>query len=136
MVQQIFVNFPVADLPATKAFWEALGFSFNPLFTNEKAACLVLGDNIFAMLLTKPFFSTFISKTIVDARTQVEAITALSVDSRERVDALVAAAVASGGTSPRAAKDHGFMYQHDFEDLDGHVWEVFHMSAMPTQPCA
>lgn len=136
MVQQIFVNLPVADLPASKAFWEALGFSFNPQFTNESGASLVLGENIFAMLLTKPFFSTFVDKAIVDARTHVEVITALSAASRQEVDALVAAALEAGGTAPRPAKDYGFMYQHGFEDLDGHVWEVFHMSAMPPQASA
>lgn len=136
MVQQIFVNLPVESLEASKAFWNSLGFSFNPQFTDEKAACLVLGENIFAMLLTKPFFATFVDKAIVDARAQIETITALSVDSRHKVDRLVAAAVAAGGTSPRPVNDYGFMYQHSFEDPDGHLFELFHMSAMPSQASA
>lgn len=136
MVQQIFVNLPVENLETSKAFWNSLGFSFNPQFTDEKAACLVLGENIFAMLLTKPFFATFVDKAILDARAQIETITALSVDSRHEVDRLVAAAVAAGGTSPRPVKDYGFMYQHSFEDPDGHLFELFHMSAMPPQASA
>lgn len=136
MVQQIFVNLPVENLETSKAFWNSLGFSFNPQFTDEKAACLVLGENIFAMLLTKPFFATFVDKAIVDARAHIETITALSVDSRHEVDRLVAAAVAAGGTSPRPVKDYGFMYQHSFEDPDGHLFELFHMSAMPSQASA
>lgn len=136
MVQQIFVNLPVENLETSKAFWNSLGFSFNPQFTDEKAACLVLGENIFAMLLTKPFFATFVDKAIVDARAHIETITALSVDSRHKVDRLVAAAVAAGGTSPRPVNDYGFMYQHSFEDPDGHLFELFHMSAMPPQASA
>nr|WP_205666211.1 VOC family protein [Aquabacter cavernae] len=132
-MDQIFVNLPVADLPVAKAFWEKLGFSFNPQFTNDDAACLVLGEHAFVMLLTKPFFSGFTDKAILDTKTHIQVINALSVKDREAVDAMVSAAIAAGGRSPRPAKDYGFMYQHSFEDPDGHLWEVFFMGAMPPQ---
>ena len=131
MVEQIFVNLPVADLEAAKRFWRALGFDFNPHFTNADAACLVLGANLYAMLLTPAFFAGFTDKPIADARSVTETITALQLPSRDAVDAMVGKARAAGGTVPRAAQDLGFMYQHGFEDLDGHIWEAFHMGAMP-----
>ncbi len=133
MIEQIFVNLPVADLKVSMAFFRSLGFEFNPKFTNDSGACLMLGPNIYAMLLVKPFFAGFTSKEIVDAHTHTETLTALQVESREKVDELVAAAVAAGGTAPRPVKDFGFMYQHSFDDPDGHIWEVFCMdvAAMP-----
>ena len=131
MVQQIFVNLPVHDLPRAKAFFEALGFAFNPQFTNDSGACLVLGDNIFAMLLTREFFATFIDRPVADTRAQAAAIVCVAVESRERVDELVARARAAGATVGRPAQDSGFMYGHGFEDLDGHVWELVHLSGTP-----
>ncbi|TCT08048.1 VOC family protein [Aquabacter spiritensis] len=131
MVEQIFVNLPVADLKATIAFWRTLGFDFNPQFTDDKAACLMLGDRIFAMLLVESFFTGFTGRAVPDAAAFAGSITALQLPSREKVDSLVAAAVAAGGTAPRPAKDYGFMYQHGFDDLDGHIWEAFHMAAPP-----
>lgn len=133
MINSLFVNLPVADLEATQAFWRRLGFDFNPHFTNDKAACLVLGPNISAMLLTPGFFAGFTGKAIADARAVTECINALQVESRAEVERLVAAAIAAGGTAPRPPQDHGFMFQHGFEDLDGHIWEVFHMDAPPVQ---
>jgi len=133
MHKQIFVNLPCRNLPASKAFFEALGYSFNPQFTNEFGAGLVLGDNLFAMLLTEDFAKGFTAKPLVDAKLATEVLICLSCESREEVDALVAKAVAAGGTAPRPVVDHGFMYGHGFEDLDGHIWELVHMSGLPPQ---
>lgn len=124
---KIFVNIPVADLEKSKQFFSNLGFNFNPHFTDKKAACLVLGNDNFVMLLTDEFFKTFTKKEIADASKTTEAILALSVDSRERVDELVNAAMEAGARRYMAPNDHGFMYQDSFEDLDGHQWEVFYM---------
>nr|WP_119719246.1 VOC family protein [Lysobacter tabacisoli] len=132
MVQQIFVNLPVHDLPRAKAFFAALGFAFNPQFTNDSGACLVLGDNIFAMLLTREFFATFIDRPVADTRAQAAVIVCVAVESRERVDDLFARALAAGATPGRPPQDHGFMYQHGFEDLDGHLWELVHLSGAPS----
>ena len=123
----IFVNLPVKNLGRTKAFFEALGYSFNPQFTDENAACLVISDNIYAMLLMEPFFGTFTQKQIVDAKANVETLIALSCDSREEVDELMAKAIAAGGKEPRAAQDQGVMYSRAFDDLDGHTWELVWM---------
>ena len=127
MHQQIFVNLAVNDLPKSKAFFERLGLTFNPQFTNDQGACLVLGENIFAMLLVKEFFKGFTGKPIADATQTTEALICLSCASRAEVDAIVAKALAAGGTAPRAPQDHGFMYGHGFEDLDGHIWELAYM---------
>jgi predicted lactoylglutathione lyase len=131
MHQQIFVNLPIADMARSQAFFKALGYSFNPEFTNDKGASLVLGDNLFAMLLVHDFFKTFIDKPMADAHKSTEVLVCLSCDSREQVDSLVAKAVAAGGKALRQPQDHGFMYGHGFEDLDGHLWELVHMSGMP-----
>ena len=132
--RQLFVNLPVENLDRTIAFFAALGFDFNPKFTDENATCLVISEHIQVMLLTKPFFAGFTKKPVADARTATETLLALSCESREEVDALMAKAVAAGAATPMEVKDYGFMYQHGFEDLDGHQWEVFWMdeSAMPT----
>ena len=134
MHKQIFVNLAVADLPRSRAFFEALGLSFNPQFSNDQGACLVVGENIFAMLLTREFFKTFIDKEIADARRTTEVLTCLSCDSRAEVDALVAKAVEAGGRAHRQPQDHGFMYGHGFEDLDGHIWELAFMDPNATPP--
>jgi len=131
MIKQIFVNLPIESLPRSVDFFTALGFTFDPKYTDENATCLILGDNIFAMLLVKPFFQGFTSKALCDTDKATEVINALSVDSREQVDALVAKAAAAGGRVSGEAKDYGFMYQHGFEDPDGHLWEVFHGSGEP-----
>ena len=128
MHKQIFVNLPVRDLKRSMTFFKELGMSFDPAFTNDDAACLVIGENIFAMLLTTPFFQTFTDKTLIDAHTQVQTLVCLSCESRAEVDDLVAKAIAAGGRAPREPQDHGFMYGHGFEDLDGHIWELVHMN--------
>ena len=121
------MNLPVDDLPRSKAFFESLGLGFNPQFTNDQGACLVVGENIYAMLLVKDFFKTFTSKPLADATRSTEVLVCLSCESRAEVDDLVARAVQAGGTAPRKPQDHGFMYGHGFEDLDGHIWELMHM---------
>jgi uncharacterized protein len=136
MAKEMFINLPVKDLNRSIEFFTRLGYTFNPQFTDENATCMILGENIYAMLLVEDYFRTFTDREIVDAHKQVEALVALSVDSREKVDEQVAAARAAGGTIPRDAQDLGFMYQHAFQDPDGHLWEVFYMdmSAMPQSP--
>lgn len=133
MARQIFVNLPVKDLNRSVAFFTALGFSVDPRFTNDSATCMIVGENIFVMLLIEPFFQGFIKKDICDARKSTEVLVCLSCESRTEVDELVAKAVAAGGTLPRASEDHGFMYSHAFEDLDGHIWELVYMAPPPPQ---
>lgn len=127
MTTQIFVNLPVRDLDRSKAFFAALGYANNPQFTDENAACIVISDTIYVMLLVEPFFQGFTRKTICDARTHTEAILCLSAESRAGVDALADKAIAAGGSETLEAKDYGFMYQRSFQDPDGHQWEVVHM---------
>lgn len=127
MNKQIYVNLPVKDLGKSKAFFAALGYRFNPQFSDDKAACMEVGENIFVMLLVESFFAGFTTKPVADAKQVTEVLVCLSCDSREQLDTLVARARAAGGSVPRAPVDHGFMVQHGFEDLDGHVWELVHM---------
>ncbi len=127
MTTKIFVNLPVKDLDRSMAFFRALDLEFNPDFTDERAACLVFSDDIYAMLLTEPFFATFTPKPVADATKATEVMTALSADSREAVDALVGKAVKAGGTEAHEPIDHGFMYERLFSDPDGHVWAIVWM---------
>ena len=129
MVKEIYVNLPVKDLNRTIEFFTKLGFTFNPQFTNENATCMIIGPNIYAMLLIEEFFQTFTKKPISDATKSIEVIQALSLDSRQEVDDMVAKAIQAGGTAPNETQDHGWMYSHGFEDLDGHFWEVFYADA-------
>jgi predicted lactoylglutathione lyase len=133
MNKQIYVNLPVQDLERSKAFFGALGFGFNPQFTDRNAACMIVSSDIYVMLLTKPFFQGFTHKPVLDARTATEVLLCLSCDSRAAVDDMAAKARAAGGALPNPPKDHGFMYQHGFEDLDGHMWELAYMESMPEQ---
>ncbi|MEV0962237.1 MULTISPECIES: VOC family protein [unclassified Streptomyces] len=127
MSQMIFVNLPVKDLDTSKAFWESVGYTFNPRFTDETAACLVISDTIFAMLLTEARFKDFTKKSVVDAATSTEMIVALSAESREKVDELADAALAAGGSPANEPMDHGVMYGRSFQDPDHHIWEVVWM---------
>jgi predicted lactoylglutathione lyase len=129
MHKQIYVNLPVKDLARSRQFFSRLGFEFNAQFSNEDAACMILGENIFAMLLVERFFQRFTSKPVSDASTSTEVLTCLSCESRAEVDALVAKALEAGGRAPNPKQDHGFMYGHGFEDLDGHLWELSWMDA-------
>lgn len=134
MTTSIFINLPVKDLEASKAFFSSLGYGFNLQFTNEKAACLVISDTIYAMLLTEPFFQTFTKKRIADTRSEQEMLIALSCESRGEVDEMVEKARSAGGRITMPPVEHGgFMYQHGFEDPDGHYWEVFWMDAAHIQ---
>jgi predicted lactoylglutathione lyase len=134
MSRQIFVNLPIKSMERSQAFFKALGFSFNPQFTNEQGACMVIADDIFAMLLVEPFFQTFTKKPIADASKTTEVLVCLSCESRAEVDELVRRAVAAGGTAPNAPQDHGFMYGHGFEDPDGHIWELVYMDPNAAPP--
>ena len=127
MFRQMFVNLPIKDMARSQAFFKALGLTFNPRFTNEQGACLEIGENFYAMLLVEPFFQGFTKKPISDAHQSTEVLIALSVDSRAEAEEVVRKAVAAGATTPNEAKDYGFMYQHGFEDLDGHLWELAYM---------
>jgi uncharacterized protein len=128
MSTKIFVNLPVKDLEKSKEFFLKLGYSFNQQFTDEKAASLVISEHIYAMLITEPFFKTFIpNKEISDTTTTKEVLIALSTESKQEVDDLTNKAIAAGGRQFREPEDHGFMYARSFEDLDGHVWEVIWM---------
>ncbi|MFK4730691.1 glyoxalase [Agromyces mediolanus] len=123
----IFVNLPTTDLERSKAFYEALGFSINPLFTDENAACVVLGENVYFMVLTRDYLATFTDKQIIDPKTHAQALIALSRESRDDVDQVLAKGLAAGGTEPRDAQDYGFMYSRDLEDPDGNVLEFLFM---------
>ncbi|MEO5834963.1 MAG: VOC family protein [Nakamurella sp.] len=119
MASSIFVSIPTTDLERAKAFYTGLGFAINPLFTDDNAACIELGDNLYFMVVTRDFFSTMTDKTIVDPRTHAQVGISLTRDSRDDVDAIVAKGLAAGGTEPRPAQDHGFMYSRDLDDPDG-----------------
>ena len=127
MATKIFVNLPVKDLNRSVDFFSKLGYKFNQQFTDEKATCMIIGEDIFVMLLAEEFFKTFTKKQIVDATKSTESIICLSADSREKVDEIVKKAIAAGGTSPNEKQDQGFMYGHGFQDLDGHLWEIMWM---------
>ena len=132
MGTQVFINLPVADLPRSVAFFEALGFALDPQFSNDTAACIVVSDTIHVMLLTHARFRDFTPKAICDTGQAVEVLLNLSCESARQVDAMVAKALAAGGSTYDEPEDLGFMYSHSFVDPDGHGWGLFHMSAMPT----
>ena len=127
-MRMIFVNLPVKNLEASKTFFEALGFAFNADFTDDAAACMVVDNNIFVMLVSEPRFRDFINGEIADATKATEVLTCLSAVSREEVDDTLAKALAAGGTPWKPVSDHGFMYGCSFQDLDGHAWELVHMA--------
>jgi hypothetical protein len=133
MSRKIFVNLAVRDLQKSMQFFSGLGFEYNPQFTDENAACMIISEEAFVMLLGEPFFKTFTKKDVVDARTQTEGLFALSCTSRAEVDELVHKAIAAGGTHAMDAVDHGFMYAWSFYDLDGHHWEVLWMDPKAAQ---
>jgi predicted lactoylglutathione lyase len=133
MSTKIFVNLPVKDLGKSMDFFTKLGFSFNRQFTDENAACLVISDDIYAMLLVEPFFKTFTKKDIVDTTRSTEAILCLGVESRQRVDELADGALSGGGLPANDTMDQGVMYARSFHDLDGHMWEVMYMDPAALQ---
>jgi uncharacterized protein len=133
MARQIFVNLPVKNLNKSIEFFTKLGFSFNQQFTDETAACMIVGEDIFVMLLTEAKFKAFTPKEICDARKYTEVLVCLSLESRANVDEIVRKAVAAGGATYSEPQDHGFMYGHGFQDLDGHIWELIHMEPNAVQ---
>ena len=134
MSTKIFVNLPVKDLNKSVGFYTKLGFSVNPQFTDETAACLVISDDIYAMLLTHAKFKEFTNKEIVDSTKGTEVILGLSAESKEKVSETVKKAIEAGGKESAEARDYGFMYQRSFQDLDGHLWEVLWMNPAHIQP--
>lgn len=127
MATKIFVNLPVKDLKKSIEFFTQLGFTFNPQFTDETATCMIVSEENFVMLLTEEKFKSFTPKPVCDATKSTEVLLALSLESRAKVDEIVRKAVAAGGTTYKEPQDHGFMYAHGFQDLDGHIWEPFFM---------
>ena len=127
MSKQVFINLPVTDLKKSMAFYEATGFTNNPQFTDETAACMVWSDAIFVMLLTHDKLKQFISKSIIDAKQTIGVINALSLESNDEVNSFLEKAVKAGGREYAEPKDYGFMQQRCVEDLDGHNWEVLYM---------
>jgi predicted lactoylglutathione lyase len=124
---KIFVNLPVKDLNKTIEFFTKLGFKFNPQFTDENATCMIVGEDIFVMLLVEKFFKTFTKKEICDTSKNTEVIVALSVEGREKVDQMINRAIEAGGRESREPQDHGWMYGRSFEDINGHIWEIIYM---------
>jgi predicted lactoylglutathione lyase len=131
--RKLFVNLPVRDLERSKTFFMALGFEFNPQFTSDQGACMVISEEAFVMLLVEPHFRTFTKKAICDAAQYSEAINALSCANRQEVDAIYAKAIAGGGKPAMPPQDHGFMYSTSFYDLDDHHWEVLWMDPAAIQ---
>lgn len=135
MATKIFVNLAVKDLQRSMEFFTQLGYTFNKQFTNEKAASMVISEDIYAMLITEPFFKTFISgKEIADTAKAKEVLICLSADSKEAVNNHVDKALAAGGKEFGTAQDHGFMFIRNYEDLDGHVWEIMWMDPAAVLP--
>lgn len=133
MATKIFVNLPVKNLNKSIAFFTQLGFIFNPQFTDETATCMIVAEDIFVMLLTEAKFKIFTPKEICDAAKYTEVLVCLTTESREQVDEMVRKAVAAGGTTYNQPQDHGFMYGHGFQDLEGHIWELIYMEPDATK---
>jgi len=131
--RKLFVNLPVRDLNRSKDFFFQLGFDFNPRFTDENAACMIISDAAFVMLLVEPFFKTFTKNEICDTGSYTEGLFALSCESRAAVDETVQKAIAAGGKRALDPVDHGFMYASSFRDPDGHHWEVIWMDPRHVQ---
>ncbi|RKH07775.1 glyoxalase [Corallococcus sp. CA053C] len=127
MATKIFVNLPVQSLDRSVGFFTKLGYTFNAQFTDANATCMIISEDIYAMLLVKDFFKTFTKKEIADATKVTEVLIALTAESRAAVDTLVDKAVAAGGKEYKEKMDQGFMYQRSFQDLDGHQWEILWM---------
>lgn len=133
MPTEIFVSLPTSDLERAKAFFTGLGWTINPNFTDENAACVVIDERLYVMILTREFFATFTYKTIIDPATAAQVQVALSRESREEVDALIEKAKAAGGREHGEAQDYGFMYSRDFEDPDGNVFGALWMDPVAAE---
>lgn len=125
--KHIFVNLPVKDLDKSMAFFSDIGFEFNEQMTDKNAACLIVGSNMYVMLLVEEYFKQFSKKKLSDAHTSTEVIVSITAESRADVDELVNGALAAGGTASSEKMDNEFMYGWSFEDIDGHLWEVMYM---------
>ena len=133
MSKQVFINLPVADLQKSIAFFKALGFAYNPQFSDDSGACIIVSETIYVMLATHTRFRDFTPKAVCDTSKAVEVLLNLKCESRDEVDNLVAKALAAGGSTYDKPEDLGFMYSHSFVDPDGHGWGLFHMSDTPVQ---
>jgi predicted lactoylglutathione lyase len=131
--RMLFVNMPVADVERSRAFFGELGFSFNPMFSGETAACMLIGEQAFAMLLSREKFAEFSQLPAADPTTHALALYCFSVSSRDEVDSVTAAALEAGASEADGAQDHGFMYSRSFFDLDGHGWQVMWMDPAAAQ---
>ncbi|MET0173016.1 VOC family protein [Agrobacterium vaccinii] len=127
-MRMIFINLPVKNIETSKVFFTGLGFSFNPEYSDERTLCMIVEKNIFVMLLQEDRFREFINGDIADATSTKEVLNCLSAGSREEIDKMLATALASGGREWKPVQDHGFMYGGSFQDPDGHVWELVHMT--------
>ena len=114
-------------------FFTRLGYEFNRQFTDQTAACMVVSEDIYVMLLTEEKFKTFIPGGISDAKKSTEVLVCLSVESRPAVDDIISKALAAGGTTFSDPQDYGFMYGRSFQDLDGHIWEFIYMDPSAVQ---
>ena len=133
MSRLLFLNLPVADLPASRAFFDTLGFGFDERFCDDEAACMVVSDQAYVMLLARDRFADFVTKPVADAHEKTALTVAVSADSREAVDAFAATALGAGATAGKDPQDYGFMYQRSFHDLDGHLWEVMWMDPVAAE---
>ena len=131
MARKIFVNLPVQDLKISMNFFSSLGFNFNQQFSDDTAACMIITEDIYAMLLTHAKFKEFTPNPICEATKNTEVLVCLSCDSRAAVDEMVRKAIAGGGKTYNQPQDHGFMYGHGFQDPDGHIWELIYMEPKP-----
>jgi len=136
MATKIFINLPVKDLERSTAFFNGLGYSFNPQFTDDKAACMVVSEHIYVMMLVESYFKTFTKKEVGDARLSTEVLLALDAASREEVQQTITKAAELGGSIYAEPQDHGWMYQHSFADPDGHQWEIVYMDATNMPNCS
>jgi predicted lactoylglutathione lyase len=133
MASQIFLNLPVKNLDASVAFFTKMGYTFNAQFTDANATCMIVNEHIYVMLLVKPFFKSFITKKIADATKTAQMIVALTFESKDDVNDMVNKAIAAGAVESRDPIDHGFMYNRAFNDLEGHIWEMFWMDSAAVQ---
>jgi len=133
MSRLLFLNLPVADLPASRAFFDTLGFSFDEKFCDEQAACMVVSDQAYVMLLQRDRFAEFVAKPLANARQATALTVAVSAESREAVDAFAETALTAGATPAKDPQEYGFMYQRSFHDLDGHLWEVMWMDPVAAE---
>lgn len=133
MPRLLFLNLPVADLPASREFFDQLGFEFNEKFCDDGALCLVVSEQAYVMLLQRDRFAEFVTKPVADASSETALTVAISADDRDAVDAFAATALAAGASGAKDPQDYGFMYQRSFHDLDGHLWEVAWMDPVAVE---